>query len=327
MPAPRLEQGSWRPGKAGKKGGSSMGTVLQTGEPDSGIQEMPPIPLDVDRWSSDRGPRLRSQTSDRVSHERTLLEHLPFIERTVARVARRNALSPWDADDLEGLVKLQLIADDYAVFRKFQGKSLLTTYLTTVIQNLFRDFRIQRWGKWRPSAAARRLGEVGMQLEALLYRDGFNCDEAAKILRQRLEVRISTAEFDQIVGQLPQRSTRRFQSDLGLERLEAPEKGDQEVVESGRAEVRVRTQLALRRVLDSLQAEDRLILRMRFADGFSMRAIARALNLRERRIYARMRRLLEDVRLRIEEEGVRCEDVHDLLIEPAGELKAGLADD
>ena len=255
-----------------------------------------------------------------------LLEHLPFVERKVRAVARRYALSPWDADDLDGQVKLRLVADDYAILRKFEGKSRLTTYLTPVIQNIYRDFRIQRWGRWRPSAAARRFGEIGVQLEILLYREGFGFHEAVQILRDHSVVPASERELEEVARELPQRTTRRFASDAGLDRLEALERGDRSVVEAARGSSRRRVEQALRGVLDSLDREDRIILKMRFADGLTFREIALTLGLHERRIYSRVRRLLAEVRRRLRAGDVGCREVADLLDEPLVELSAGLSE-
>jgi len=63
-----------------------------------------------------------------------------------------------------------------ALLAKFEGRSSLRTFLTVVIQRLFLDHRISAWGKWRPSAEARRGGSTrrhescGWCTEAL--RDG-----------------------------------------------------------------------------------------------------------------------------------------------------------
>ncbi len=298
---------------------------------DSGIQEA--VPRDVPRppravsggEEASADPRAqRLSAADRAVYEALLLEHLEFIERTVAAVARRNAVAPWDAEDLEGQVKLRLMAGDYAVLRKFEGRSRLTTYLTTVIHNMFRDFRIQRWGKWRPSAAARRMGDLGVQLEALLYRDKFGAREAFAILRDRFDVEATDPELETMAGRLRPRTTRRIETDAALARLESADRGDGAVRERERAAALVRVSGALRKVLGSFQAEDRLILRMRFADGLTIRAIAGALDLEQRRMYTRVQRLLLEVRRRIEDEGVGCDEVLDLLDEPGTDLEAGL---
>ncbi len=254
-----------------------------------------------------------------------MLRHLDFVERTVGSIARRNALSPWEADDLEGHVKLRLIADDYAVFRKFRGKSQLTTYLTTVIQNLFRDFRIQQWGKWRPSAAARRFGDVGVQLEALLYRDHFTFTEATELMRSRYGVEAPERELLEIAAHIRPRTTRRFESDTVLAYLHASERGDQRVVDGELDRAQERMRRALAKALSSLTSEERLILRLRYAEGLTLRSIAVSMDLDPRRIYSRMRKLLRDVRDRIVEQGIRCEDVLDLLDWPACAVEAGLA--
>lgn len=254
-------------------------------------------------------PRLRAAEH----YEALLLENLPFIERTVASIARRNALKPWDADDFEGLVKLRLVADDFAVLRKFEGRAKLTTFLTTVIQNLFRDFRIQRWGKWRPSAAAKRIGEIGIQLETLLYRDGFASNEAFQILRDRYDVLASDTELDAIAAQVRPRTNRRFEDDSLLEKLAAPERADQNVLDRERRFRTLRAVKALREAVAHLAPEDRLILRLRFCDSLTIRAIADTLELPRRRMYTRLRKLLGDVRVGIENQGVDCEEVLDLL--------------
>lgn len=303
-----------------------MTTSTTAGEPDSGVREGLLSTLGQPR--PERRERARKRAQPRVAsadYRALLLEHLPFIERKVRAVARRHALSPCDADDLDGQVKLRMVANDYAILRKFQGKSRLTTYLTPVIQNIFRDFRIQRWGKWRPSAAARRMGDVGVQLETLISRDGFELHEAVEILRERFAAGISDRALERMAAELPRRTTRRFASDAGLERLEARERGDCKVVESARSAARHRVEQVLRGVLDSLDDEERIILRMRFAEGFTFREIARTLGMDERRIYSRARRLLNEVRQRVEAGGVACDDVLELLDEPQVELVAGLA--
>ena len=49
-----------------------------------------------------------------------------------------------------------------------------------VIQRLFLDARIAKWGKWRPSVSARRLGGVAVLLERLLTRDGLSLTRRSK---------------------------------------------------------------------------------------------------------------------------------------------------
>src|SRR5215212_7376883 len=103
--------------------------------------------------------------------EAMFLANLSLIDRIIAVTARRNALGGADAEDFGAWTKGRLVEGDYAILRKFNQRSSLATYLTVVITNLLRDYRNSRWGRWRPSAEARRCGPVAVRLEELLYRD------------------------------------------------------------------------------------------------------------------------------------------------------------
>jgi hypothetical protein len=95
--------------------------------------------------------------------ERMFLAALPIMERIVAVQVQRHALSASDAEDFASWARARIIGDDYAVLRSFGGRSSLKTYLTAVFINLFRDYRNEAWGRWRPSAAATRLGPVSIR--------------------------------------------------------------------------------------------------------------------------------------------------------------------
>src|SRR6185436_17582702 len=94
--------------------------------------------------------------------ETLFLSRLDVIERVTAFVCSRQHLSPSDVDDFSSHVRLKLIEDNYGIIRKFEGRSSFRTYLTVVIQRMFLDYRISAWGKWRPSAEARRRGPVAL---------------------------------------------------------------------------------------------------------------------------------------------------------------------
>src|SRR5688572_33281588 len=99
-----------------------------------------------------------------MSPEKLYLENLRSIERIAAFVARRNHLSADEAAEFIQEVRVRLLDDNYAIIRKFEGRSSLTTYLTTVINHLFHQCRVEMWGKWRPSAEAKRLGNKAITL-------------------------------------------------------------------------------------------------------------------------------------------------------------------
>jgi len=116
---------------------------------------------------------LAARIVDRPTSEAQFLEHLPRIEKTIGALARRHGFRDAEAADLASWIKLRLIEDDYAVIQKFRGESSITTYLTVVIATLVQDYKVQLWGRWRPSAAALRKGRVAIKLESLVYRQGY----------------------------------------------------------------------------------------------------------------------------------------------------------
>ena len=112
-------------------------------------------------------------------------QHLTVIGQIALSVCRRNRVEDHDAEDFVSDIRLKLCDDDYAVIRKFQGKSSFTTYLTVVINKAFLDHRRKIWGKWTPSSQAKRLGVVAVLLETLVYRDNSSFDAACQILERR----------------------------------------------------------------------------------------------------------------------------------------------
>jgi len=119
----------------------------------------------------------------RAALESLFVSALPDIERITRFVARRNRLSPADAEDFCSEVNVALIENDYAALGSYQGRSSLPTYLSTVIQRRFLDFRRKAWGKWRSSAEALRRGPLAERMERLLYRDGLTFEQAVETLR------------------------------------------------------------------------------------------------------------------------------------------------
>jgi RNA polymerase sigma factor (sigma-70 family) len=220
--------------------------------------------------------------------EQTFLAHLQLVDRIVAIQARRHGLAHADADDFRAWVRERLVADDYAVLRKFGGRSSLQTYLVTVIANLFRDFRNSRWGRWRPSAAAKRMGPAAVRLEELVVRDGIPLREAAEVLRSN-GLSLGDHELARMAAALPART---HTGEVSLDAI-----GDLADVDQGAGTGAVEQELArtvertIRELVAELPGEDALILRMRFWDDVSVADIARMLRLDQKALYRRIERL------------------------------------
>src|SRR5689334_7997472 len=87
------------------------------------------------------------------------------------------------SEDGRGWGEVELVEGGYGAIRKFRGESAFTTYLSVVISRLIRDYWVHKFGRWRPSAAAQRMGELAVRLETLVRRDQLPLAEAGEALR------------------------------------------------------------------------------------------------------------------------------------------------
>jgi RNA polymerase sigma factor (sigma-70 family) len=254
----------------------------------------------------------------------TYVANLELIERAIEHACRRHHLYSADAQDFGSAARLHLIDNDYAVLKAFRGESKLQTYLATVLTRCFLDWRNARWGKWRPSAEARRLGPLAIHLERLITRDGLSFDEACETLRTNLAITASRHELAALAARFPHRSPRAFVSDDGLEAIasEGSQHADRLVVQDEAVAAAERAAAALEKGLKALPPQDRLILRMRFHDDFPIADIARALSLDAKPLYRRIERLLAQLRALLERSGVTAELVSQALSDRGFDLVA-----
>jgi RNA polymerase sigma factor for flagellar operon FliA len=230
---------------------------------------------------------------------------LELVERVISFVSARHHLPGVEADDFGSHVKLKLIEDDYGILRKFQRRSSLRTFLTTVINHLFLDYRNAAWGKWRPSAEAKRAGEVAILLERLTGRDNYSFEEACELMETNHQVTVGRTELEVIAGRLPRRVKRRFESDEALAEVPSTQPAlDDLIADRERAVIAVRVEVALRKAMAGLHAQDRLIFALRFHDGRSLVDIARALRLDQKALYRRVERLLRALQAELKVGGI-----------------------
>lgn len=242
------------------------------------------------------------------------LANRELIDDAIAAVCRRRRLAPDEAEEFAADARLHLIKDDYAVLRAFQERSSFRTFLFAVLSHLFLDWRNARWGKWRPSAEAKRLGPVAVRLETLTVRDRLSFEEACETLRSHYGVTNSRAELDALAMRFPHRSRRTFTSDDGLESLPAGDgAADEGLAQASAAATASRARVALGDVMQELPAQDRLILQMRYTDGCRIQDIARLLELDAKPLYRRLERMLIELRRGLESRGITAADALDAI--------------
>lgn len=259
-----------------------------------------------------------------MNPETRYLQHLDSIERIAAFVARRNHLNADDTRDFAQNVNCKLIEDDYAIIRKFEERSSFTTYLMTVILRLFHQWRVEMWGKWRPSAEARRLGDKAITLERLITRDGFTFAEAVNVLTTRAGGVYTVAELEALYIRLPTRNPRPV---LVSEEVTPDVAGDSAADDRIESRERERTARKCAEALDAalanLDAEDRLILKLRYWDSKKAPEIAQILGIEQKKVYKRLEKLAKVLRKELERAGVMRADVDQLLGSGDHEIKVG----
>jgi len=251
-------------------------------------------------------PRSDSQPRNtQVKDEALFLANLPVIDAAIRQVCRRHRLAAAEADDFASEVRLHFIERNYEPLRKFRGDSTLRSFLIVVVQHLFLDYRNRLWGKWRPSAEAKRQGPLAMLVERLVTRDGWTVEQAVEIVRTNHGVDVTEAHRALYVKLTQRAPARQFVAEVEADGIESASPAhDANVLDAEQNFRAKQVQTALDRVRQALTPTERLILKMRFEDSIAVADIARALHLNQKRLYRTIEQLLATLRAGLEAEGI-----------------------
>lgn len=228
--------------------------------------------------------------------------HADTIESALAHTCRAHRLTPDVADEFASWARLRLFDNDQAILRKFEGRSKLRTFLITVVQRLYLDWRNAEWGKWRPSAEARRVGTVAIELERLVLRDSHTYDEAVQTLVAR---EIATpAECERVWVQLPKRPRRKRVDEEDMATLPSSSSASEAVDhEEARVEA-VAAVNALSAAIKALPPPDQVLVQLHFWGGKTVARIAAMTGEDQKGLYRRFDKIKAELRRRLEAEGV-----------------------
>lgn len=245
---------------------------------------------------------------------RGLLEqHFQLICKKLERLSRLSSLPEHEAEELGSWALFKLVENDYRILGSWEGRSSFSTFLTVVLVNLMRDYRIHVWGKWKPSAAARRRGPEAVLLERLCVRDGLPVDEAIERMRTEHGVSLPRTELEQMAASLRRRMQRRRVGEEELLRFPVDGQVEARVEDGERALLEDQLRELLAPLLRALPAEDRLLLKLHYRDGLSMAAISRALGRSQRELYSARNKCLKKLRRNLEEAGLSLDQVRELI--------------
>jgi RNA polymerase sigma factor (sigma-70 family) len=243
-----------------------------------------------------------------------LPEALSIIDDVVRFVGRRRRCTAEEAEELAAEARLHLIEDDYRVLRSYTGRSSLRTFLVVVMDRLLVDLRRHRWGVWRPSAEAARLGPAAVRLDEMLHRDGMALGEALEALRREPRIGLAESELREMAGRLPARVRRREEGEDALARLSvSPDTVEDLAFADRRQRRREELRRCLRSALESFSDEEALIVRLHFSEGMTIARIARSLGVEQKPLYRRIERLVAKLRGFLESSGFHATEASELM--------------
>lgn len=226
--------------------------------------------------------------------------HLTLLDSVITSVARSRRMQRDDAADFRQSVHLRLVERNYEIFRRFAGRSSMKTYLTVVVRRLLLDWQNQTMGKWRPSAAARRLGATAEHLDRLLHRDGCSIDEAVGYIRAR-HADADAGAIRRLALAIPPRvprAVRLAQAHATITDFRDP------VEERAHAARTAARRSALARALTRLERGDRALIFLRYRKQFSVQHIAQRRAEDAKVLYRRFDRILLRLRQQLAGEGI-----------------------
>jgi RNA polymerase sigma factor (sigma-70 family) len=262
-----------------------------------------------------------SPATSPATRGRELLEtHLELIQRKLLHLSRRSGLPDIEAEEFRSWALFKLVDDDYRILGSWEGRSSFPTFLRVVLVNLLRDYRIHIWGRWRPSAASRRRGPESVLLERLLIRDGLSGDEAVERLRTEHGISPAPDDVARLAAAVPWRQQRRRVGDEELLEIAVDGQVEARIEEKERASTANRLRELLVPLLESLPAEDRLLLRLSFFEGLSMATIAPILGRPQKELYKVRERCLRTIRRSLSEAGLSSDQIRGLIGRLQGSL-------
>ncbi|WP_250680063.1 sigma-70 family RNA polymerase sigma factor [Geomonas sp. Red32] len=280
--------------------------------------------------TTDSEPASPPQTS--AGYAALITGNLSYIEKQCRRavmghgdgdVSQEN-----EVDELLNEVLDRLRGDDFKALREFKGKAKLTTYITTIISNLIIDLVRSKKGRSRAKERAREMGPVAERLYELVYQGGCSLHEASAHLEHTHAIHEPLPSLQSMLDRMRGREKnlsvvadgeaawmvpgKAMVVDEAVEIVVTdPRKTAEATMISGQKESAARETVA--GLLTDLSGEDRLILRLRFPDDEevepkSVREIAQLLDLTEKSVDARVRRMLLRFKETLLSRGLKASD-------------------
>jgi len=237
-------------------------------------------------------------------------EHEAEIEAAVRAVSAHFRFDEDVRDDFSGVVREKFFDTTRSPLLRIRDKASWESYLRVVVTNMARDYADKIWGKWRPSATAKRFGEWGVRLETLVSRDRLSLDEAVARVLSEADGALTRREAHRIYAALP--AGLRSRPKPATQELARQESEDTADGPLWAGELAREKAVALERVMDLLAGmdpNDALMVRLRYEDGFTLARIGEEVGLSLQRVHERIGRALGELRDTLEQEGFERDEL------------------
>ena len=207
-----------------------------------------------------------------------------------------------------------LKADNFRRLRAYKGQSQLTTYLHSLINALIVDYRRKIYGRRRIPAGVAKLGKWAEAVYRLVCWQKFSFDDAYDLLQVE---DLFPGPYEQYlkaiapIREAPCRENPSFQS-LNAEftgssdRLHSADTNPLEaLIDKLDHERRGKALKIIRATTNALSQEDQLLIRLVFASGQPVTAVAKMIGLSVSSARRRLKRLLYRYREQLLAEGIR----------------------
>src|SRR5689334_7137358 len=186
-----------------------------------------------------------------------------------------------------------------------------------VIERLSFDFCAEKWGRWRPSAMAERLGPIAVLLEQLVTRDGHTVEEAMELVRTRHDAGQTYGELRKIWEQLPTRVRTTEVGEEAAATLSGNETSESTIENAERQKGIDRLQRILETAFAEIPAQDRVLIALRFDEGLSMVEIAKLLNSSVPTLHRKLDKGIKHLRLALTQSGFDPREINNLIGHPS----------
>ncbi len=242
-------------------------------------------------------------------YDDAIIQHLPYIEGLCRQACQGAFNHGFDEVSLFNEIIDRLKEDGYRRFKRFEGQPVPPPYLTQTIRNLLIDIVREKDRRTRFRERAKANGRLGEILYELVLVRHHSAEEAREILSTSYGIRTSLEEVSAIVDGITGRASWLVRPPIELRSLVVGEEGEEIQVPDTRPNARelllekerVETiNKVLQEIVSRLNGEERLLIRIRFADEEgktkSMREIAALLGISEKSADKKLRKILKNAR-------------------------------